>query len=150
VVRIEPGDILQVGDTQIVLLSSEPRAASVPEPAEVASDTVPHGLPADVQITHAGIRYLLGRAPNYYGIWDRAIPVEPVQRFEPSPEGWEAAWRSFAIAEPRAEPLDRGADARAVAGQPGVPSAGRAPSAGAPTGATLRRSGARGEPARPA
>jgi hypothetical protein len=55
--------------------------------------------------THSGKRFLLGYAPDYYGIWDRLAPGPPVQRFALDDEGWRRAWMQFVAWEPVPAPV---------------------------------------------
>lgn len=58
---------------------------------------------------HFGDRYLLGVAlsssttsikPTEFGIWDREAPGPPLERYQVSTEGWNAAWNDFTRLQP--------------------------------------------------
>jgi hypothetical protein len=63
--------------------------------------TPPEALPAgfprstDTALTHLGEVFGLGHGPDHYAVWDLRKAGEPVARFDPTPIGWEAAWRRF-------------------------------------------------------
>jgi len=44
-------------------------------------------------------RYLLGYAPDHFGIWDRNTPQQPVETFPRNDDGWAAAWARYAAIE---------------------------------------------------
>ena len=48
---------------------------------------------------HTGSRYLLGYAPDHFGIWDRNTPQHPVETFPRNDDGWAAAWARYATIE---------------------------------------------------
>jgi hypothetical protein len=48
-----------------------------------------------LQYTHSGQSYLLGYGRSFFGIWDRANPTVPVERFTRDDAGWAAAWRRY-------------------------------------------------------
>jgi hypothetical protein len=52
------------------------------------------------QYTHSGNRYLLGYGDGFIGIWERARPSGPVERFPRTDAGWLAARRRFVSLEP--------------------------------------------------
>ena len=52
-----------------------------------------------LQFTHSGSRYLLGFAPDHFGIWDRNTPQQPVETFPRNDDGWAAAWARYAAIE---------------------------------------------------
>jgi hypothetical protein len=75
----------------------EPKHVEVP--AEGSPATTP-GAPATgdsaaVKYTHTGTRYLLGYGADFFGIWDRQSPAEPVERFPRTDDGWAQAWRRY-------------------------------------------------------
>ncbi|MGH2682249.1 MAG: hypothetical protein ACRDIX_03325 [Actinomycetota bacterium] len=49
----------------------------------------------DTVLTHLGQVFGLGYGPDHYAVWDLRKAGEPVARFDPTPIGWEAAWRRF-------------------------------------------------------
>jgi hypothetical protein len=54
---------------------------------------------AKIEFTHTGSRYLLGFAPDHFGIWDRNTPQQPVETFPRNDDGWAAAWARYAAIE---------------------------------------------------
>jgi outer membrane biosynthesis protein TonB len=80
-------------------------AASAPEPAaarpaQAAPATQAAPAPeAKIEFTHTGSRYLLGYAPDHFGIWDRNTPQQPVETFPRNDDGWAAAWARYATIE---------------------------------------------------
>lgn len=54
---------------------------------------------AKIEFTHTGSRYLLGYAPDHFGIWDRNTPQQPVETFPRNDDGWAAAWARYATIE---------------------------------------------------
>ena len=83
------------------------QAASGPsamtQPMSAPSSTPSFGQPAAagdrVEFTHSGERYLLGYAGDYFGIWDRQSPAQPIQRFVRSDDGWRQAWQRYVAIE---------------------------------------------------
>ena len=80
-------------------------AVSAPEPAAArAAQAAPASQPAPapegkIEFTHTGSRYLLGYAPDHFGIWDRNRPQQPVETFPRNDDGWAAAWARYATIE---------------------------------------------------
>jgi hypothetical protein len=76
-------------------------AASAPEPAvaEAAPVAAAPAPEAKIEFTHTGSRYLLGYAPDHFGIWDRNTPQQPVETFPRNDDGWAAAWARYASIE---------------------------------------------------
>ncbi len=77
-------------------------AVAAPEqPAPEAAAAVSAEAPAEAKIefTHTGSRYLLGYAPDNFGIWDRNTPQHPVETFPRNDDGWAAAWARYATIE---------------------------------------------------
>jgi hypothetical protein len=80
-------------------------AAAPAAPEESAPEaTVPEAAPspapeAKIEFTHTGSRYLLGYAPDHFGIWDRNRPQQPVETFPRNDDGWAAAWARYATIE---------------------------------------------------
>jgi hypothetical protein len=70
-------------------------AAAAPQPAEAQ----PAPVEAKIEFTHTGSRYLLGFAPDHFGIWDRNTPQQPVETFPRNDDGWAAAWARYAAIE---------------------------------------------------
>jgi hypothetical protein len=89
---------------------AEPAAAAGPvagaspaaQPAPMA-ETAPAGQPpvaaAKIEFTHTGTRYLLGYAPDHFGIWDRNAPQQPLETFPRNDQGWGAAWARYSAIE---------------------------------------------------
>jgi hypothetical protein len=78
-------------------------ALAAPEqPAPEAAAAVAAEAPASeakIEFTHTGSRYLLGYAPDNFGIWDRNTPQHPVETFPRNDDGWAAAWARYATIE---------------------------------------------------
>ena len=78
-------------------------AVAAPEqPAPEAAAAVSAEAPAPeakIEFTHTGSRYLLGYAPDHFGIWDRNRPQQPVETFPRNDDGWAAAWARYATIE---------------------------------------------------
>jgi hypothetical protein len=49
--------------------------------------------------SHEGPRFILGYSSDYFGLWDKASPGPPLQRFPRSEQGWQQAWEAFMRAE---------------------------------------------------
>ena len=82
--------------------AAETPAAAAPEPAPEAAAAVSAEAPAPeakIEFTHTGSRYLLGYAPDNFGIWDRNTPQHPVETFPRNDDGWAAAWARYATIE---------------------------------------------------
>jgi hypothetical protein len=83
--------------------ADETLAAAAPEqPAPAAAVPVAAAEPAPeakIEFTHTGSRYLLGYAPDSFGIWDRNTPQHPVETFPRNDDGWAAAWARYATIE---------------------------------------------------
>jgi hypothetical protein len=82
---------------------AEPAAPAAPEesaPAATAPEAAASPAPeAKIEFTHTGSRYLLGYAPDHFGIWDRNRPQQPVETFPRNDDGWAAAWARYATIE---------------------------------------------------
>ena len=82
---------------------TEAAAAAAPEeaaPAAAAPMAAAAPAPeAKIEFTHTGSRYLLGYAPDHFGIWDRNTPQQPVETFPRDDDGWAAAWARYATIE---------------------------------------------------
>ena len=77
-------------------------AVSTPEPAVAQAAAPAAAAPAPeakIEFTHTGSRYLLGYAPDHFGIWDRNTPQQPVETFPRNDDGWAAAWARYASIE---------------------------------------------------
>jgi hypothetical protein len=51
--------------------------------------------------SHSGERYILGYGADFFGIWDRTQPGDPVLRFPRTDLGWNEAWNRFSGMENR-------------------------------------------------
>lgn len=74
--------------------SASERPAAVGAPA-----AQPPVAEAKIEFTHTGSRYLLGYAPDHFGIWDRNTPQQPVEKFPRNDDGWAAAWARYSSIE---------------------------------------------------
>jgi hypothetical protein len=54
-----------------------------------------------VSYSHSGDRFVLGWGTDFFGIWDRSVPGEPVARFPRTDAGWGEAWKEFTARERR-------------------------------------------------
>jgi hypothetical protein len=70
-------------------------AAATGQPAAAQ----PAPVESKIEFTHTGSRYLLGFAPDHFGIWDRNTPQQPVETFPRNDDGWAAAWARYAAIE---------------------------------------------------
>jgi hypothetical protein len=83
----------------------EPVATTpVETPAETPAETTeaaPAEAPAEAKIefTHTGSRYLLGYGGDFFGIWDRNAPQQPIERFPRNDQGWASAWARYSAME---------------------------------------------------
>jgi len=78
--------------------SDEAPAAAMAERTAAPAAAAP-APEAKIEFTHTGSRYLLGYAPDHFGIWDRNAPQRPVETFPRNDEGWSAAWARYAAIE---------------------------------------------------
>ena len=77
-----------------------PAAEPTPAPAAAAAPAAqPPVAEAKIEFTHTGSRYLLGYAPDHFGIWDRNTPQQPVEKFPRNDDGWAAAWARYSSIE---------------------------------------------------
>ena len=72
------------------------QAAAMADPASAAQPPV---AAARIEFTHTGSRYLLGYAPDHFGIWDRNAPQQPLETFPRNDQGWGAAWSRYVSIE---------------------------------------------------
>jgi hypothetical protein len=84
--------------------AAEPAPAAQPagqmaQPAAAAPAAQPPVAEAKIEFTHTGSRYLLGYAPDHFGIWDRNTPQQPVETFPRNDDGWAAAWARYSAIE---------------------------------------------------
>lgn len=85
----------------------ETAASAIPAPGQDAPTTTAAPAPAatsspepSIRYTHSGYRYVLGYAPDHFGIWDRQSPSAPAERFARTDDGWRQAWTRFVSLEP--------------------------------------------------
>jgi len=100
------------GRPQPVTGQPEPSPSAGAQPTIAPTQQQPEGAgeaPARQRIgegalrfSHSGSRYILGYGVDFFGIWDRQTPGEPVLRFPRTDEGWSQAWNRFTAWEPRA------------------------------------------------
>jgi hypothetical protein len=82
--------------------SQSPPAAAQPAHASQAAPAAQSAQPiadAKIEFTHTGSRYLLGYGGDYFGIWDRNAPQQPIERFPRNDQGWVTAWQRYASIE---------------------------------------------------
>jgi hypothetical protein len=80
--------------------AAAPAAPEESAPATTAPEAAASPAPeAKIEFTHTGSRYLLGYAPDHFGIWDRNRPQQPVETFPRNDDGWAAAWARYATIE---------------------------------------------------
>lgn len=70
-----------------------PGSETVSAPPEVLRAGFPRS--ADTAVTHLGEFFGLGYGRDHYAVWDLRKAGDPIARFNPTPIGWEAAWRRF-------------------------------------------------------
>ena len=76
-----------------------PVPTAEPKAAEPAAAAQPPATEAKIEFTHTGSRFLLGYAPDHFGIWDRNTPQQPVETFPRNDDGWAAAWARYSSIE---------------------------------------------------
>ena len=78
-----------------------PAAQDAPAAAQTAADAQTAQPTSDVKIefTHTGSQFLLGYGADYFGIWDRNAPQQPVERFPRNDQGWVSAWQRYVSIE---------------------------------------------------
>src|SRR5438094_7210927 len=59
-----------------------------------------------LRYSHSGERYVLGYGSEFFGIWDRAAPADPVSRYPRSDAGWQQAWAEFTSREANFVPVE--------------------------------------------
>jgi outer membrane biosynthesis protein TonB len=74
-------------------------AAAAPAAQSAPAAAQPPVAEAKIEFTHTGSRYLLGYAPDHFGIWDRNTPQQPVEKFPRNDDGWAAAWARYSSIE---------------------------------------------------
>jgi hypothetical protein len=101
--RVEPQAAPEVEPAATPQPLAEAAAPAAPEesaPAATAPEAAASPAPeAKIEFTHTGSRYLLGYAPDHFGIWDRNRPQQPVETFPRNDDGWAAAWARYATIE---------------------------------------------------
>ena len=109
--RVEEKEVAPPQGTRTAALpTAQPKAEPAPTVAQpVAQATAaataqpaaaqPTPVEAKIEFTHTGSRYLLGFAPDHFGIWDRNTPQQPVETFPRNDDGWAAAWARYAAIE---------------------------------------------------
>jgi hypothetical protein len=60
-----------------------------------------------IAFSHSGYRYILGYGTDFFGIWDRQSPGDPVARFPRTDDGWDQAWNAFLAWEPKSVEVPR-------------------------------------------
>jgi hypothetical protein len=78
---------------------AQPVAQAAEAAAAQPAAAQPTPVEAKIEFTHTGSRYLLGFAPDHFGIWDRNTPQQPVETFPRNDDGWAAAWARYAAIE---------------------------------------------------
>jgi hypothetical protein len=73
-------------------------AETAPGAEEAAAEAAP-AADAKTEFTHTGTRYLLGYGGDYFGIWDRNAPQQPIERFPRNDDGWASAWQRYSSME---------------------------------------------------
>ena len=78
-----------------------PAAQDAPAATQTAAAAQTAQPTSDVKIefTHTGSQYLLGYGADYFGIWDRNAPQQPVERFPRNDQGWVTAWQRYVSIE---------------------------------------------------
>lgn len=109
--RVEEKEVAPPQGTRTAPLpTAQPKAEAAPtvaQPVAQASAAAtaqpaaaqPTPVEAKIEFTHTGSRYLLGFAPDHFGIWDRNTPQQPVETFPRNDDGWAAAWARYAAIE---------------------------------------------------
>jgi hypothetical protein len=88
----------QTAPAQATPAQSTPAQSS---PAQAAAQSTPAAAPAETktEFTHTGSRFLLGYGGDFFGIWDRNAPQQPIERFPRNDQGWASAWARYASIE---------------------------------------------------
>ncbi|MGZ5291331.1 MAG: hypothetical protein ACXWEH_03265, partial [Actinomycetota bacterium] len=86
----EPAATVEATPQEAAPAEATPQEAAPAEAAPVESKT---------EFTHTGSRYLLGYGGDYFGIWDRNAPQQPIERFPRNDEGWGSAWARYTAIE---------------------------------------------------
>lgn len=107
--------------SQVPERPSSQRLPSAGGAGPAASAPAPSAGEGAVRFSHSGFRYVLGFGEDFFGIWSRERPGQPVERYPRTDEGWGEAWKRFHAMEPEAVDVP----------QPPTPAAGTT-TAGAP------------------
>ena len=109
--RVEEKEVAPLQGTRTAPLpTAQPKAEAAPTVAQPVAQAPaaataqpaaaqPTPVEAKIEFTHTGSRYLLGFAPDHFGIWDRNTPQQPVETFPRNDDGWAAAWARYAAIE---------------------------------------------------
>jgi hypothetical protein len=83
---------------------SRPLASDSESPPSGAESRSPEARPGEgaVRFSHSGFRYVLGYGRDFFGIWGRDQPGQPVERYPRTDQGWAQAWNRFNAMEPQA------------------------------------------------
>jgi hypothetical protein len=81
------------------VVQAAPVAQPAAQAAPAAQVAAAPAADAKIEFTHTGGRYLLGYGPDYFGIWDRNAPQQPLERFPRNDQGWAAAWQRYSAIE---------------------------------------------------
>ena len=76
--------------------AARPGGGAVPQIMSPARTPSPS---PSLTFSHEGPRFILGYSADYFGLWDKAAPGPPVQRFPRTEQGWQMAWEAFMRAE---------------------------------------------------
>lgn len=82
-----------------VAQTATPQPVVTPQPGAQATPAAQPAAEPKIEFTHTGSRYLLGYAPDHFGIWDRNSPQQPVETFPRNDDGWAAAWARYSTIE---------------------------------------------------
>ena len=88
-----PAGATQAGTAQAPRPSGAPAVPQIMSPARTPSPS------PSLTFSHEGPRYILGYSSDYFGMWDKAAPGPPVQRFPRTEQGWQMAWEAFMRSE---------------------------------------------------
>jgi hypothetical protein len=72
--------------------------APVQQPPQIIPARTASPSPS-LTFSHEGPRYILGYSSEYFGLWDKAAPGPPVQKFPRTEQGWQQAWEALVRAE---------------------------------------------------
>jgi len=84
-----------------VAAEEPPAVQGAPAAAQTAAaaQTVQPTSDVKIEFTHTGSQYLLGYGADYFGIWDRNAPQQPIERFPRNDQGWVSAWQRYVSIE---------------------------------------------------